>query len=530
MSDLDPMSPSPVTPPDPSPADLAAADASPSPAPAAAAAADPPADPDAAVPPGDFARELEDFDRGHPKPAAAQRVPSDLQAGTRVKGKVVSVGEEMILVDFGGRSEGAVETKHFRKEDGTIRVGVGDALDLFVVEAGDQILLAPSVRVGGRSGMRQVREAHTSGMPVSGKVTSVNAGGLAVDVGGVRGFCPLSQIEAGFCADPSVYVGRTLEFAVTKVEGGRGGAVLSRRQLLRRSEDAAAQQLMATLKPGDEREGTVARLEPFGAFIDLGGVDGLVHVSEIRHERIGHPREALTSGERVRVKVLKIEPGKDGKPRIALSIKAGQPDPWTGVEARFPRGTRVTGTVVRLTDFGAFVNLAPGLDGLVHVSEVAPHRVGHVKEVLTPGQAVEAMVLGVDSEKKRISLSIRATLPGVTPAEESGRQEFDRAAGGERPAVRRGERGGRWEVGEPEGRPAQGDRRGRSVRRDRTEVPEGEAGAERGERPESGERRVREGRYERVIIPAPRREEGEMTTMAIALRKAMERAKEKGKP
>ena len=279
--------------------------------------------------------------------------------------------------------------------------------------------------------------------------------------------------------------------------------------------------------------------------MDLGGVDGLVHVSEIRHGHTGHPREAVRPGETVRVKVLKIEPGKDGQPRIALSIKAAQPDPWIGIENKFPRGTRITGTVVRLTDFGAFVNLAPGLDGLVHVSEVAPHRVGHVKEVLSVGQTIETMVLGVDPEKRRISLSIKATLPAATPAggagAETGEMEEGARGGGGRRAPRRVEReGGR---GEREG----GGRMGRGERPDRGGRVRGGRPAGRGERErdnrgelvERSERGDREGgrnersdrneRGERVITSSTRRDEPEMTTMAIALRKAMERAKREGR-
>ena len=255
----------------------------------------------------------------------------------------------------------------------SLKVGVGDVVDLYVVEAGDQVTLAPSLKPSGRGGgggggsgaMRQVREALASGMPVSGRVTGVNAGGISVDVGGVRGFCPISQIEAGFCSDASTYVGKTLEFLVTKVESGRGGAVLSRRQLLRRAEQENAKQLIATLKPGDEREGTVARLEAFGVFVDLGGVDGLVHVSEIRHGHTGHPREAVRPGETVKVKVLKIEPGKDGQPRIALSIKAAQPDPWVGIENKFPRGTRITADLLENPGkLRAIVRAGVGVDNI----------------------------------------------------------------------------------------------------------------------------------------------------------------------
>ena len=511
----------------------------------------------------EFAKALEEFDRGQAKGKTPKQT-GEVKVGSRVKATVRSVNDDVTLVDFGGRSEGVVETKHFRAEDGKLKIGVGDVVDLFVTEAGDQVALAPSLKPGGggrggagrggagRGGaggggggaaaMKQVREALASGIPVSGRVTGVNAGGISVDVGGVRGFCPISQIEAGFCSDASAYVGKTLEFLVTKVESGRGGVVLSRRQLLRRAEQEQAKQLLATLKPGDEREGTVARLEAFGVFVDLGGVDGLVHVSEIRHGHTGHPREAVKPGDKVRMKVLKIEPGKDGQPRIALSIKAAQPDPWIGIENKFPRGTRISGTVVRLTDFGAFVNLAPGVDGLVHVSEVAPHRVGHVKEVLAVGQTIETMVLGVDPEKRRISLSIKATLPSAVPAggepESMEVGEGGRGAGGgggpgrrgpRRDREGRGERGeGRMgrEVGRGGARGGGGGRRsGRGDReQDRSEVPEREGRGEREPR-----ERDRSDRGERVITSSTRRDEPEMTTMAIALRKAMERAKREGR-
>jgi small subunit ribosomal protein S1 len=356
-------------------------------------------------PSSDFARALEEFERGRPKAQAA--AARNVAPGTKVHGRIVAAGDDWLTIDFGGRSEGVAKTQPFRNDDGTLRVAVGDSLDMFVVESGDQIVLATSMRADAGEAARQLREAQASGLPVSGRVTGVNAGGLEVNLSGARGFCPVSQIEGGYCEDPSVYVGRTLEFVVTSIEEGRGKAVLSRRRLLRREEEERAQQLLATLKPGDEIDGTVARLELFGAFVDLGGVDGLVHVSEIRHERVGHPAEVLKSGERVRVKVMRIERDQKGRNRIALSIKACAPDPWESAAARFSPGARVTGTVARLTDFGAFVTLAPGIDGLVHVSQAADHRVEHVRQVLKTGQTVEVHVLDVDPPRRRISLSLK---------------------------------------------------------------------------------------------------------------------------
>ncbi len=174
-----------------------------------------------------------------------------------------------------------------------------------------------------------------------------------------------------------------------------------------REQAERAQARLATLAPGQELEGTVARLEPFGAFIDLGGIDGLIHVSELSHARVSHPRDVVAQGDRVKVKVIKVEPGKDGRPRVALSLKAATADPWATAVQAFTPGARVSGVVVRLADFGAFINLAPGIDGLVHVSQIARQRITHPRDVLAPGQAVEAVVLAVEPERRRISLSMR---------------------------------------------------------------------------------------------------------------------------
>jgi small subunit ribosomal protein S1 len=368
----------------------------------------------------EFAKALQEFERRQSGAEAATHAEQQLEVGSRVSARVVSIGEETVLLDFGGRSEATAETAQFRNDDGSMGIIPGDALDLYVIENAEQVVLARTIKAPGGKADRSaalgaMREAHQAGVPVTGKVTGTNAGGLTIEVGGVRGFCPVSQIENGFCADPSVYVGQTLEFLVSSIEEGRGSVVLSRRKLLRKSEDASGRQLLAEIKPGDEREATVRRLEPFGAFVDLGGVDGLVHVSEIRHERTNHPKEALKVGEKVKVRVLKLETGKDGKPRIALSIKAASPDPWEGIEGRFTPGERVTGTVVRLTEFGAFVSLAPGIDGLVHVSEAATHRIASVKDALKKNQSVEVLVLSVDPEKRRIALSVRQALEASLP-------------------------------------------------------------------------------------------------------------------
>ncbi len=477
------------------------------------------------------------------QPATTTSAP-EAKVGAKVRGKVVSIGDAHVLFDFGGRSEGAAEARPWRNEDGTMKIAVGDELDLYVVEAGDQVVLATSIRAKDKKAKAKpkadlgpLKEAHKSGVPVSGKVTGVNTGGLTIDIGGVRGFCPISQIEAGFVADAKVYVGKTLEFAVTKIEEGRSSVVLSRRSLLKRGDDAKAKEILATIKAGDELDAKVARLETFGAFVDLGGIDGLVHISEISLMRIGHPKEALQEGQAVRVKVLRVENGKDGKPRIALSIRATGPDPWQGVEGQFTEGQRVEGTVARLAEFGAFITLAPGLDGLVHISEVSRQRIGHVKEALTLGQKVEAVVLGVDPDKKRISLSIKQTLPPAegeverVAAPREPRRD-SRSGGGEHSGAGAGQGGGaRSGAGAGQG----GGSRGGAGGGQRGGFGGGGHGGGGG-RPSRGgagdgprgPRRDREGgddwrahQARQAAQPA-----GE-TSMAIALRKAMEAAKAK---
>ena len=447
-----------------------------------------PSDPDdAAAASAEFARALEEFEKNKRSAAAAAGAAIEIAVGMKVKARVVSVGEEHVLLDFGGRSEAVAETRHFRAEDGTPGIQPDAVLELFVVEAGDQVVLAPSIRADAHAALQQLREAHAGGVPVTGRVTGVNTGGLEVDLSGVRAFCPLSHVESGFCADPSVYIGRTLEFLVTSVGDTKGGVVLSRRQLLRRGEEELAKKLVASLKPGDELDGTVARLEAFGAFVDLGGVDGLVHVSEIRHERVGHPGQVLRQGEKVRVRVLRLDTGKDGRQRIALSIKATAPDPWTGIESRYSPGMRVMGVVARLTDFGAFVTLEPGIDGLVHVSEAAPQRITHVKDVLAAGQTIEAVVLSVDPEKKRVSLSIKRAVEALSPAE-------------------------------PDGTRGRAPERTRERATERTHDRAGSA------RPSSSRGPAQ---VQQFPPPAQPGAEPELTTMAIALRAALERAKQK---
>ncbi len=433
---------------------------------------DPPALPEdeddatAAAKAAEFAAMLEDFDRqrGAAAPAAKparERARKGSDAGTprvgaRIRAKVVSISGDTVLFDIGGRSEASGDARGFKRDDGTLTIEAGSELELFVIEAGDAIVLGRTGRSGGAGGSRgkvsleAVRQAKAAEVPVRGKVTAVNTGGLAVDLDGVRAFCPMSQIDMAFVEDPAPYVGRGFEFLVTEVDESRQRVVVSRKKLLQREQAAKSQERLATIAPGQDLEGRIARLEPFGAFVDLGGIDGLIHVSELSHARVAHPREVVSQGDQVKVRVLKVEPGKDGRPRVALSLRAATPDPWTTSVQAFTPGMRVSGVVVRLADFGAFVNLAPGIDGLVHVSQISNRRITHAREVLSPGQAVEAVVLAVEPERKRIALSMREASDDPIPpsrvertpgaAREGGAARS--AGGGGRPTSRGGAGGG----------------------------------------------------------------------------------------
>ena len=414
----------------------------------------PPTDPDRAPTPKDedeaqaadaaaeFSAALEAFEHTQPEPAAKkpERKAAAPRVGQRVRGRIVAVNDDVMLIDVGGRSEAVADAREFREESGALTVNVGDSIELHVAVAGEPLTLARTAkRQGGKVSLAALRQAKDAGLTVRGKVSAVNTGGLTVDVDGVRAFCPVSQIDDHFVEDTAPYVGRVFEFLVTEVDESRSRAVVSRRRLLQQQGEAKARERIATLAPGQELEGTVTRMEPFGAFVDLGGVEGLVHVSEVSHARVAHPREAVSAGEKVRVRVLKLDTGKDGRPRVALSIKAIAPDPWETMSQQFSPGARVPGVVVRLADFGAFVNLAPGLDGLVHVSQVSHTRIQHPRELLSPGQAVEVVVLSVEPERKRISLSIRDALE--QPVEASRMTRDDRAPGERAPAERGTDRG-----------------------------------------------------------------------------------------
>ncbi len=377
----------------------------------------------------DFGDILAEFEKQQAETGAGK----DPKPGERVSGKVLSIGDEAAFVDIGAKSDGMVSLAELRNEEGELTVGVGDTLDAMVTghdEASGCLLLR--VKPGSSSGLgaggtelaiEEISQAHTHGIPVEGVVAEAIKGGVEVNVSGLRAFCPVSQLDLRYVEDPAVYIGRRLTFRVTRFEptgrGGRPNVVLSRRSLLEEEEALRREEALAKLSAGSVIRGTVTSVTSYGAFVDLGGVEGLLHVSEMAHERIEDPHEVVTEGEEIEVKVQSIEE-KDGQQRISLSRKALDADPWDDAERRFPAGATVPGRVTRVEAYGAFVRLAPGLEGLVHVSELATgRRIAHPREVLELGQDVEVKVLAVDPEKRRISLSLSAALAAARDAAEA---------------------------------------------------------------------------------------------------------------
>jgi small subunit ribosomal protein S1 len=259
-------------------------------------------------------------------------------------------------------------------------------------------------------GAEGLQQAYEEQMPIEGLVTGTTKGGLEVEMSGVRAFCPASQIDINYVEDLADFVGERLAFRITKFEGGRHtNLVVSRRALLEEEQQALATETRAQLEVGAVMQGKVSSLKEFGAFIDLGGIEGMVHISELAFGRVEHPQDILSVGQQVEVSVLKIEQTDNPRhpERIALSIRALEQDPWREVLTDYPVGAQVQGTVSRLQPFGAFIELAPGVDGLAHISELgAGRRITHPQEVVSVGDQVQARVLSVDLDKHRIGLSL----------------------------------------------------------------------------------------------------------------------------
>lgn len=340
----------------------------------------------------------------------------EIEFDQRYLGTVVKIYRESALFELPGQRNGAVPLRQFQEVP-----EVGAQLEVLVTgfSAEEQMyeLVVPgaSVHVEDWSDLAE-------GAIVEGNVTGHNKGGLEVEVNHIRGFIPAREISVFRVEDFSTYVGQRLSCVVKEVNESRRNLVLSHRAILEREREEARQKLLEELAVGQTRDGTVARLEKFGAFIDLGGVDGLIHISQLSWDNIRHPDEVLTVGQQIKVRIDKMDPETG---RIGLSYRDLLHQPWDGIDVKYPLGTVVEGTVSKIMDFGAFVKLEPGVEGLVHISELAHQRVNRVAHVVQEGQSVDVKVLAVDSEAQKISLSIKAALAAPAPTDATGGDESD---------------------------------------------------------------------------------------------------------
>lgn len=334
-------------------------------------------------------------------------------------GRIVAIHGNDVFVDLpGSRSQGVLPRTQFAEKP-----SIGEEVEV-QIEGYDE---ANGLLILTRKGAAVEADWSTvqPGMVVEARVIETNKGGLAVDVNGIRGFMPISQIDMYRVEKPEDYVNQRLLCEVVEVDPERRNLVVSRRVLLEREREEQERKLWEELAEGQVRDGIVRRVEDFGAFVDIGGVEGLLHVSEMSWGRVVDPRDVVSPGQRVKVAIIKLD--RERK-RISLSMKELIESPWDNIDEKYPIGRVVEGTVTRLADFGAFVELEPGIEGLVHISELANQRVNRVSDVVQVGDRVRVQVLGVDVDKKRISLSIRgaqkvAEEPEETPAAEEVEEE-----------------------------------------------------------------------------------------------------------
>jgi ribosomal protein S1 len=319
------------------------------------------------------------------------------------KGRVVAVHGNDVFVEVpGGRTQGVLSLAQF--PEGAPSVGSEVEVHIEGYDAQNGLLLLSRKGAAVHADWSSV----AAGMIVEARVTATNKGGLEVNVNGIRGFMPISQIDLYRVEDTEQYVNQRLRCLVAEVNPEERNLVVSRRDLLEKEREEARAKLWQELAEGQIREGTVRSIRDFGAFVDLGGVDGLLHISEMSWSRVQDASQVVQPGQAVKVVVLKVDREKQ---KVSLGLRQLTPSPWDTVGMNYPPNTAVTGKVTRITDFGAFVELEPGVEGLVHISELAPQRVRRVGDVVQVGQEVRVMVLDVDRNQRRISLSLKAAMP-----------------------------------------------------------------------------------------------------------------------
>ncbi|PEP17647.1 30S ribosomal protein S1 [Bacillus wiedmannii] len=333
----------------------------------------------------------------------------ELQVGDVVTGSVTKVEEKQVLVNVGYKTDGVIpisELANVHIEKASDVVELDQILELKIIKLEEDDFVLSKRAVDAEKAWVELQEKFTSGHVFDVTVKDIVNGGLVVDLG-VRGFIPASLVEVHYVEDFTDYKGKTLAVKIVELDREKNRVILSHKAVVELELDSKKKEAISSLKEGDVVEGTVQRLTDFGAFVNVGGVDGLVHISQISHERVEQPSEVLEQGQKVKVKVLSVDADTQ---RISLSIKAAQPGPWENVAGEIKAGDIREGVVKRLVTFGAFVEILPGVEGLVHVSQIANRHVKNPNEVLEMGQEVKVKVLEVHVAEKRISLSIKETL------------------------------------------------------------------------------------------------------------------------
>ena len=331
----------------------------------------------------------------------------DFMEGQVVHGKVVAIEKDIAIIDVGLKTEGRVPLKEFGGEDGTVSLKVGDTVEVFLERVenamGEAVLSRDKARR--EEAWTRLEAVYERNEPVMGSIVGRVKGGFTVDLGGASAFLPGSQVDIRPVRDVGPLMGREQPFAILKMDRPRGNIVVSRRAILEEARAEQRTELVSQLQEGEVREGVVKNITDYGAFVDLGGIDGLLHVTDMSWKRVNHPSQVLAVGDTVKVQIVKINPDTQ---RISLGMKQLQSDPWDGVEAKYPVGAKFTGRITNITDYGAFVELEAGVEGLVHVSEMSWTKKNvHPGKIVSTSQEVEVVVLEVDSDKRRISLGLK---------------------------------------------------------------------------------------------------------------------------
>ncbi len=335
----------------------------------------------------------------------------DLEEGTIVKGEIVRIDDDNVLVDVNFKSEGQIPTAEFRDAEGVVTVNVGDRVDVYVARKNEQ---EGTITLSFEKAKRmqlfdQLEDVQEKNGVIKGRIMRRIKGGYTVDLGGVEAFLPGSHVDLRPVPDMDALVNQEYEFRVLKINRRRSNVIVSRRVLLEEERDSKRQELLLTLAEGQVVQGKAKNITEYGVFVDLGGLDGLLHITDMSWKRIRHPREMVTLGQDLELKVLSFD--KDNQ-KVSLGLKQLVPDPWQDITGRFPENSRHNGKVTNLVDYGAFVELEPGVEGLVHISEMSwTRKLRHPSQMVRQGDEVEVVILGVDPDKKRISLGMKQVRP-----------------------------------------------------------------------------------------------------------------------